>query len=254
MTLSELLRDSLERADAAGVRGVRKKHLTAPQWEQLLHDCILWLRWNTTGPSELGEGWRRGFRGMRPWWEQVAGLTFEEGRRVRPLRMDVYDDLEERGLIIKPPGQGSPIHIAPWADRVLEEDSDVTEMIGVTSDRAWYGDPLTNLEVEAIAMKVVSDSYRKDRWVIEDVTRKNCGWDLTATRSGEERHLEVKGVTGAQPRFLLTRNEFDIASRDPSWRLAIVTSVKTLAKLAEYEPDTVLAASQPHVYRVRLDS
>jgi hypothetical protein len=190
---------------------------------------------------------------MRPWWEQVAGLTPDEGKRVRPLRTDVYDDLEERGLIVKPPGQGSPIHVAPWAYRVLGDDSEVTETLAVTPAGAWYGDPATNTEVEAIAMQVVSDSYRKDHWAIEDVSRDKCGWDLTATRDGEERHLEVKGVTGALPRFLLTKNEFDVAARDPSWRLAIVTSAKTLPKLAEHPAEAVVAASQPHVYRVRIE-
>lgn len=44
------------------------------------------------------------------------------------------------------------------------------------------------------------------------VAHLKCGWDLTAIRNdGQERHIEVKGVSSSIPSVLLTRNELRTA-------------------------------------------
>jgi hypothetical protein len=48
-----------------------------------------------------------------PHWAELAGWTDPERIRYRPLRKDVFDRLEERGDIVKPPGQGESIDVSP---------------------------------------------------------------------------------------------------------------------------------------------
>jgi hypothetical protein len=49
-------------------------------------------------------------------------------------------------------------------------------------------------------------------------SRKIGSWHL-----GQQLHVEVKGCTGATPRFFLSRTEQRTADSDPSWRLAVIT-------------------------------
>ena len=72
------------------------------------------------------------------------------------------------------------------------------------------------------------------------------------TRSHQERHLEVKGVSSSIPSILLTRNELRTAKTDPDWLLAVVTNAVTDPTLVEYERNAVTAAADPTVYRVNL--
>ena len=48
------------------------------------------------------------------------------------------------------------------------------------------------------------------------------GWDVEATGPGGVFHMEVKATTSrARLRIYLSRNEFEVASRDPAWILVI---------------------------------
>ena len=85
------------------------------------------------------------------------------------------------------------------------------------------------------------------------VAHLKCGWDLTAIRNdGQERHIEVKGVSSSMPSVLLTRNELRTAETDTAWLLAVVTNALTDPTLAEYDRKTVAAAADPTIYRVNL--
>jgi hypothetical protein len=53
---------------------------------------------------------------------------------------------------------------------------------------------------------------------------------------------------------LLTRNEHRSAAEDAGRVLAVVTRAATHPTVLIYEPDAVLAAAQPYVYRVNLDT
>lgn len=101
-------------------------------------------------------------------------------------------------------------------------------------------------------MDLVTVTYREQGWEVSDVSAQKVGWDLTARREAEEVHLEVKGVSATKPIILLTRNEHVTASTDPNWRLALVTQALTSATLTEFSAEQVLAASNPHVFRVQL--
>lgn len=249
MTLTEILRGALARATADGLLGVKPEHLTESELDQLLAYCLDFLWEQRTDPSPI-DGWWYSAGGIRPWWEQVAGLDDREALSLRPLRTAVYDLLEERGLIVKGPGNNVPIHVAP--PDLRERGAEVVEVISVTPSGAGYGDPVTNAKVERVAMELVASTYVDLGWTPVDVSAHKVGWDITMRSGDDELHVEVKGVSGSKPTVLLTRNEHAVARVDPLWRLAVVTQALTSPTLSEYTAANVLEGSTPHVFRVQL--
>jgi len=80
-------------------------------------------------------------------------------------------------------------------------------------------------EVEAIAMRVAMEHERTSGRQVYDVHERNLGYDLTSVdlRSGELRLVEVKGLSAATGRVLLTPNEHQKAEdrRDCYWLYAV---------------------------------
>ncbi|MEV5004001.1 protein NO VEIN domain-containing protein [Nocardioides sp. LML1-1-1.1] len=103
------------------------------------------------------------------------------------------------------------------------------------------------------AETAVQHHYETAGWAVTRVAHLKCGWDLTATRDDEERHLEVKGVSSSMPSVLLARNELRRAETDSAWLLAVVTNALTDSPtLTEFDRETVAAAADPTVCRVNL--
>ncbi|HSH59559.1 MAG TPA: DUF3883 domain-containing protein [Acidimicrobiales bacterium] len=87
---------------------------------------------------------------------------------------------------------------------------------------AGFGDATENRRVEEAAVKAFKGHYRG--WRVDDRQSDNVGYDFCVRRKADERHVEVKGVRGSQPSFLITENEVNVASRDPRWRICVVTN------------------------------
>ncbi|MGW6472688.1 DUF3883 domain-containing protein [Streptomyces nigra] len=116
---------------------------------------------------------------------------------------------------------------------------------------AAFGDPLTNAVVEGIAMNVVMAHYEERGWSVSDVSDRKCGWDVTCTAPGRsELHLEVKGISGARLRFVLTANEYRTAAADSAWRLVAVTdALGNRPAITELTGAEVVAGSRPMTYQ-----
>src|SRR5262249_52885193 len=80
-----------------------------------------------------------------------------------------------------------------------------------------------NADVERAAVDHVTGRYRSLGWEVTSVESQRIGYDLRCVRGPEEVHVEVKGVAGAVPGFMLTEGERRAAANDPSWRVAVVT-------------------------------
>ncbi len=78
-------------------------------------------------------------------------------------------------------------------------------------------------KVEKASVNFVKEKLKELGYVIEDKQKLNCGYDLLAKRDEEpsELHIEVKGTSGPEPHFYLSKNEKNYIS-NPKWRLAIV--------------------------------
>ena len=85
-------------------------------------------------------------------------------------------------------------------------------------------------ETEMRAMRVVTEHEEALGRQVEDVHKKNLGYDLTSLdlRSGELRLIEVKGLAGTTGSVLLTPNERRVAEDRPDcYWLYIVTNCAT---------------------------
>jgi hypothetical protein len=162
-----------------------------------------------------------------PYWVDPAeGLIAREKVRVRylPLQEPLWiggdrTDLLRQLSVARARG-GSVFYVTSeqWEGiasagdlRVGSEDAGsisdaVREVVRGTSGGQGFG--LTAAErraVEQHAMALAKKHYQRE-WVVTDVSR-SARFDLLCRREGKELHVEVKGTTGAERAFLLTRNE-----------------------------------------------
>jgi hypothetical protein len=69
-------------------------------------------------------------------------------------------------------------------------------------------DPLAKKRIELLAMNAVVEAEAAQGNTTEDVSRENCGWDITSrTPSGQTRHIEVKGRHGEATTVTVSHNE-----------------------------------------------
>jgi len=96
--------------------------------------------------------------------------------------------------------------------------------------RRLRSDPIT----EATAMRVVIEHEKAQNRQVEDVHKKNLGYDITSLdlKSGELRLIEIKGIGALTGTVLLTPNERRVAEdrRDCYW-LYVVTNCDSEPKL-----------------------
>lgn len=418
MDVAEIIRHAQRRAAEAGSSDVTMEHLNPEQVEQLAEVTLEWLRSRPCKPSPELDGWTQvaaSQAAVLPMWSAQDNIDEVTRKSLRPLRAEIYDLLDDRGQIRKPPGQGSAIQVSPkyvspplpgtrsagkvtsetlgawllkadpevwdiarWIDegrariddwsvqrnyrslmmergqrvflwvsgqgRKLEPgiwgigwvtgpcdwdvagddywlDADVatnvgffarvdiillkepvtraviradarferlevlrqpfgsnpsfltqaeaaalseyvdvvpaplepgTERITVTESGAGFGDPTKNRVVELAAMAAVTKHLEEGKWQCQDVSHANCGWDITARRGSERRHVEVKGVSGTRPIILFTRNEHEKAQSDPVWSLMVVTQALNMPTVQDYEAAAAIGAAEPYVYRIEL--
>ena len=97
--------------------------------------------------------------------------------------------------------------------------------IDSTDPLRYFGTPEHRKKVEKTAERVVIKYYKDKRYKALDVTKSNCGHDFVFSKGKLELHVEVKGTSGQNLQFFLTRNEHNVGYlANTFWRLAIVTS------------------------------
>lgn len=85
-----------------------------------------------------------------------------------------------------------------------------------------FGTPEHRKKVEQESVAAVERHLKKLGYKCTSREKDNVGYDLEAVhRNGDALHVEVKGTSGGEPRFFMTRNEHDYREA-PEWRLAIV--------------------------------
>jgi superfamily II DNA or RNA helicase len=90
-------------------------------------------------------------------------------------------------------------------------------------------DPIARSRIERIAMDAVRQREESEGCHVFDVTKENCGWDLTSYppatnyKQPEPRHIEVKGRVKGASTITVTRNEMLYAfNQGDKFVLAIV--------------------------------
>ena len=54
-------------------------------------------------------------------------------------------------------------------------------------------------------------------------SKGKAGYDLLCTKGGQQEHVEVKGIRGTRPTFIITASELAQATSDKAFRLCVVT-------------------------------
>jgi len=126
----------------------------------------------------------------------------------------------------------------------------------LASDGAGFGNARQNVLVEKAAIAAVKKQYRSKGWSVESVESEKIGYDLLCRKGDEERHLEVKGVSGTERAFTITAAELRRADGDENFFLCVVTSAlnakrRKLLSWRGAEIRSVFALS-PVSYRARL--
>ena len=94
---------------------------------------------------------------------------------------------------------------------------------------AVFGQPAANREVEEAAINKISQSYKDDGWSVESVENQKLGFDLRCRKGASAEDVEVKGVRGTDPSFLITAGEVRQANENVNFVLYVVTSALSSA-------------------------
>lgn len=87
-----------------------------------------------------------------------------------------------------------------------------------------FGDPLTNARTERASVDAAIAQLESEGWSVRSVESERQGFDLDAHKGPKRRHVEVKGVSGPDVRFIITPNELRVAEHDPHFELWCVTN------------------------------
>ena len=138
---------------------------------------------------------------------------------------------------------------------LTHSDTDEEGPAIVSNRGAGFGTAAQNRKVEVAAMKAAAAHYNNAGFETRDVSARNFGWDMTAlhrTIEGQIKHVEVKGVSGSEPKVLLTRNEYETAQVDPDWELAVVTNALTKPTITIYSARQLKKVAEPFAWRAHL--
>jgi len=102
-----------------------------------------------------------------------------------------------------------------------------------------YADAETRREIELAAIDAVTKELEHRGFEVHDRQRENRGYDLLAVSMHETLMVEVKGTDAPLPRFFLTRNEWNCAQAQRSWRLFVVCKARSTPELHEYTESQV---------------
>lgn len=104
----------------------------------------------------------------------------------------------------------------PSAETLTDPENDPTDPL------ISFGTPEHRRNVEKEAEKAVVADYAARGYSPDDVTKKNLGYDYVFTKGKKIELVEVKGTSGSEERFFLTRREYGFRENH-GWRIAIVT-------------------------------
>ncbi len=106
--------------------------------------------------------------------------------------------------------------------RLQEVSSESEDNAERSVQGAGFGTPEQNKLVEQAAVKHVTRYFRNQDWSVYNVSSENRGYDLLCKRSGEQRHVEVKGARGEGQQFIVTARELETWTTDKHFVLAFV--------------------------------
>jgi hypothetical protein len=95
-----------------------------------------------------------------------------------------------------------------------------------------FGDSAKNRKVEEAAVRKVTKDFQKSGWEVESVEKQRIGFDLLCVKGDQTKKVEVKGVSGDTPSFILTAGELR-ASDDDNFELHVVLNALSKAPVVK---------------------
>ena len=140
--------------------------------------------------------------------------------------------------------------LRPFAVRNPSDNSCPDPALETTDPLKGFGTPEHRKNVELAAEKAVIEYYEKDGFDCERVTHLPYGYDFAFSKGDTTLHVEVKGTSGVNPQFFLTRNEYKGMQSNAMWRLAMVTDALRSPKVKVYDARELNDAFDldPYVY------
>lgn len=160
-------------------------------------------------------------------------------------RVARWDTARQRAILVRGEGDWAPTdsEIDQFLHHGRIEHPDGAPSSAEASDkgssaapRLVFPDQAHRDLVEAKSMEKVKAVFIEQGLNPQDVSSKNCGYDLDVQNASgvSVYHVEVKGTAVSVPGFFLTRNEFKKSESDPLWELAVVTDALNAAEVDRY--------------------
>jgi len=117
--------------------------------------------------------------------------------------------------------------LARFAETLISEHSDIEQL----PPKLSFPDPEQRKRIEVAAINAAK-KFLKTEYHVTDRQKDNCGYDLLARhrKTGKELHVEVKGTSGLNMHFYMSRNEFRYMV-SPQWRLLMVSDALNKPKV-----------------------
>jgi tetratricopeptide (TPR) repeat protein len=121
-------------------------------------------------------------------------------------------------------------------------------------ESVFYGSSINNRRVEVAAIDFVTKYYEQDGCSVKSVERDKVGYDLVCKKGNGRQDVEVKGLSGKQPQFIITANEVKQAKQNPNFILCVVTSALSNPTLKLWTGEQLLQkfVLEPTAYKARL--
>jgi len=188
------------------------------------------------------------------------GPTIDELRRLKALRaayflkagpsQTVYPLADAEGIVISRLAEerrtcGSAKSARPSG----AEERAVNRLLG-----AGFGSPEENRRVEKVAVDAATANLEVQGWRVVSREREKVGYDLDCSKGSRRMRVEVKGVRGGAPSFILTAGEYRRYCEDPAFALCVVTSALTAphSRLVTGDALDNKLAVLPLAYKARL--
>ncbi len=117
--------------------------------------------------------------------------------------------------------------------KVLEGSASIPAS-GKATNGGGFGSAIENKMVETAAMQFVSEWYRTKGWKVTDVSSECLGYDLHCAKGRQMAHVEVKGSSGVDRKFIITANEMRTWKTDPVFILSLVTNVNNKPEMHQF--------------------
>ena len=118
-----------------------------------------------------------------------------------------------------------------------------------------FGNAEINRLVERAAVRAVTRLLRRRGFKVVSREKDKIGYDLDATKKRTTLHVEVKGVSGSDIQFPITRAEVRQAETNSSFRLMVVTDARSSCQqIREFKNEEIKRKFQltPITYMARL--